>query len=289
MTIIPAVSEMQYFAAHARQKLQRIGFVPTMGYLHEGHMSLVRIARKLSDVIVLSSFVNPIQFGPKEDFVKYPRNDARDDRLCEKEGVDVVFRPSVDEMYQGDHSVYVDETKLSAGLCGRFRQGHFRGVATIVTKLFNIVQPHIAVFGGKDAQQARLIEQMVRDLNFSVQIVVAPIVREPDGLAMSSRNAYLGENERNRAAGIYGSLCFANRLFTEGERDAARLAAGIRGFLQANASPLEIEYIEVVDYRTLNPVAIIESNVLVAIAVRIGQTRLIDNIMLTSDGYGVKA
>jgi len=286
MITIPAVREMQAFADRARQECKRIGFVPTMGYLHEGHMSLVRIARKISQIVVVSSFVNPTQFGPREDFGKYPRDNERDDRLCQREGVDVVFRPSVDDVYAKDHSVCVDEAVLSAGLCGKFRQGHFRGVTTIVAKLFNIVQPHVAVFGRKDAQQARLIEQMVRDLNFPVEIVVAPIVRESDGLAMSSRNTYLSEGERKRASSIYGSLCLASRLFGGGIVDAARLTGEIRAFLEANASPLEIEYIEAVNYVTLQPVSTVKGKTLLAIAVRIGRTRLIDNIVLPPDGDG---
>jgi len=282
MMIIPSVKEMHSFAMQSRQKGKRVGFVPTMGFLHEGHMSLVRLAGTISDLVVVSSFVNPTQFGPNEDFGKYPRNSGRDDSLCEQEGVAVMFRPPPDEIYAKDHSVYVEEMNLSAGLCGRFRPGHFRGVATVVAKLFNIVQPHVAVFGRKDAQQARIIEQLARDLNFPVEIILGPIIREPDGLAMSSRNVYLSESERRRACGIYKALCAAECLYNDGVRDTARITEKIRNVLDEESSPEVIEYIEAVDYETLKPVDIITKPTLFAIAVRIGRTRLIDNVLIPS-------
>ena len=288
MKIITSADAMQTLAKALGRQGRRIGLVPTMGYLHEGHMSLVRKAREGCDEVVVSSFVNPTQFGPNEDFEKYPRDTNRDDELCRTAGVDLVFRPSVRSMYDPDHSVFVDELSLSKGLCGRTRPGHFRGVATVVAKLFNIVLPQLAVFGQKDAQQVRVIEQMVRDLNFPVEVVVAPIVRESDGLAMSSRNTYLSVDERTRACSLYRALCLARGLVAGGELGAAALRDRIRACIEEGAAPVEIDYIDVVDYRTLAPVARIESVTLAAVAVRIGRTRLIDNIILSpvSSGTG---
>ena len=283
MIIISSSGEMQAQAIQLRQKSMRIGLVPTMGFLHDGHMSLVRIARKMSDIVVLSSFVNPTQFGPAEDFNKYPRNEGQDDRLCELEGVDIVFRPSAGEMYAKDHSVYVEEMDLSSGLCGQSRPGHFRGVTTIVAKLFNIVLPQIAVFGRKDAQQARVIEQLVRDLNFPIKIVLGQIIREPDGLAMSSRNSYLSANERERAVGVYKSLCIAADLYRNGVSDTATISNRIRSSLEKECRPDSIDYIDIVDYMTLKKVDKIKIKSLIAVAVRIGHTRLIDNVVLPSE------
>jgi len=282
MIIISASSKMQSLAIQTRQQCKRIGFVPTMGFLHEGHMSLVRIAKQKTDFVVLSAFVNPTQFGHNEDFDKYPRDEENDNTLCKQEGVDVLFRPSNDDIYSENHSVYVEETNLSAGLCGKFRPGHFRGVTTVVTKLFNIVQPHVAVFGGKDAQQARIIRQLVCDLNFPIEIFVGPIIREPDGMAMSSRNTYLSHDERRRATNIYRALCDAERLCSEGVRDTVVIKARIREIIEANASPVEIEYVDAVDYETLKPVDVIKKVTLFAIAVKIGKTRLIDNVLIPS-------
>lgn len=283
MIIVSSAGEMQSLALRARREGRRIGFVPTMGFLHEGHMSLVRLAKKKSGMVVLSSFVNPTQFAPSEDFEKYPRNNEGDDMLCEREGVDIVFRPGASDVYADGHSVYVDESMLTSGLCGASRPGHFRGVLTVVAKLFNIVMPDFAVFGRKDAQQARVIEQMVRDLNFPVEIIVAPIVRESDGLAMSSRNTYLSADERKRATNLYGALCIARRLYDEGLRDSAKLRMEVKRFIVEHAAPVDVEYVETVDYSTLRPVDVLEGNVLVAIAARIGKTRLIDNMMLPPD------
>lgn len=280
MIVISSSVEMQAHSTLLRQKSIRIGLVPTMGFLHRGHMSLVQLARKFSDIVVLSSFVNPTQFGPSEDFNKYPRDEARDDSLCRQEGVDIVFRPLPGEIYAKDHSVYVEETSLSTGLCGQFRPGHFRGVATIVAKLFNIVLPQIAVFGRKDAQQVRVIEQMIRDLSFPIQLVLGPIVREHDGLAMSSRNSYLSENERNRAAGIYKSLCIAAKLYQDGIRDSAVIIDRTSASIAAECRPDSVDYIEIVDYATLKKVDVIEAQGMIAVALRIGHTRLIDNFML---------
>jgi len=251
-----------------------------MGSLHEGHASLVRSARDLCDVLVVSVFVNPIQFGPREDFVRYPRDLDADARLCERAGADVLFCPEAKDMYAPDHSVFVDETSLAAGLCGRSRPGHFRGVATVVAKLFNIVLPDVAVFGQKDAQQVRVIEQLVRDLNFPVRIVVAPTVREADGLAMSSRNVYLSPAERRRAADVPRALDAAKARFAAGERNAARLRETVITSLGDGQPAVVVDYVEIVDYTSLTAVETVESGALLAIAVRIGATRLIDNVRL---------
>ncbi|HBF69599.1 MAG TPA: pantoate--beta-alanine ligase, partial [Thermotoga sp.] len=223
MKIIETIEEMKKFSEEMREKKKTIGFVPTMGYLHEGHLSLVRRARDENDVVVVSIFVNPTQFGPNEDYERYPRDFERDRKLLEKENVDCIFHPSVEEMYPPDFSTYVEETKLSKNLCGRSRPGHFRGVCTVVTKLFNIVKPHRAYFGQKDAQQFRVLRRMVRDLNMDVEMIECPIVREPDGLAMSSRNVYLSPEERQQALSLYQSLKIAENLYLNGERDAEKI------------------------------------------------------------------
>ncbi|MFC1463039.1 pantoate--beta-alanine ligase, partial [Verrucomicrobiota bacterium] len=253
MKTITTIPEMRAFSAGARRAGKRIGFVPTMGYLHEGHLSLVREAKSACDVTVVSIFVNPTQFGPNEDFARYPRDRERDEGLCRAEGVDVVFAPEANEMYAADRSVWVDETSLSEGLCGAARPAHFRGVATVVAKLFNIVRPDVAVFGMKDAQQLRIIQQMVRDLDFPVEIVAAPTVREPDGLAMSSRNRYLSDAERAAALGIHRSLQVAKRRYADGERSGRTLEKVVSDVL-AGAEELDVEYVEVVDFAGLQPV-----------------------------------
>ena len=263
----------------AREKELRVGLVPTMGFLHEGHLSLIRAAGKSCGFVVVSIFVNPIQFAPGEDLDRYPRDAERDESLCRAEGVDVVFRPEAGDMYGENHGVYVEETSLSAELCGASRPGHFRGVTTIVAKLFNIVRPDVAVFGLKDAQQARIIQKMVRDLCFPVEIVLAPIVREPDGLAMSSRNSYLSPEERSWAPRIYESLQAACALHDEGEKDARTLCEGVHAALGGGPA-VSIDYISVVDWETLRPVDTITGKTLLAVAVKVGRTRLIDNVIL---------
>ena len=281
MQTISDVTGMQALALRMRHEGRRIALAPTMGYLHEGHASLMRRARTAGDVLVVSLFVNPTQFGPGEDFERYPRDLERDSTLCRAEGVDILFCPSARDMYAPNHSVYVEETRLSAGLCGAARPGHFRGVATVVAKLLNIVQPHVAVFGQKDFQQARVIAQMVRDLNFPVEIVIAPTVREADGLAMSSRNAYLSAEERAEAPRISAALRLAEAKFAQGERDTAVLRATARAVIEASPI-LRIEYLEVVDPADLRPLHRLEDRALVAVAVRAGTTRLIDNALLQS-------
>ena len=279
MRTIRSVKQMQRLAAALRRKGCRIGFVPTMGFLHAGHLSLVRRARKSSDVVIVSIFVNPIQFGPGEDFERYPRNLRRDSALCRSEGVDILFCPRAAGLYAGDHSVFVDEHQLSAGLCGASRPGHFRGVATVVAKLFNIVQPDVAVFGQKDFQQARIVEQMVRDLSFPVRIVVAPTFREPDGLALSSRNVYLAPEERREAVNLSRSLRKARELYRLGERSRAVVERAVRRLLEASGV-IRIEYVEFVDRRTLARVDRLTDGTILLLAARLGRTRLIDNMAL---------
>ena len=270
---------MQNVALALRAQGKRIGFVPTMGYLHEGHASLMRLAREHSDVLVVSIFVNPTQFGPREDFSKYPRDFERDEALCQREKTDIVFYPSAADMYPSDSSVAVVEEKLSRGLCGASRPGHFRGVCTVVTKLFNIVQADIAVFGEKDGQQLRIIERMVRDLNFPVRIIRGPTLREPDGLAMSSRNSYLSPEERAQAICLRRALDRAEELYRQGERRTERIVAAMTEII-GRSPAARIDYIEIVDDASLEKATTLETACMVALAVFVGKTRLIDNTVL---------
>jgi len=279
MEIIHSPAAMQRLALDVKRSGKTIGFVPTMGFLHEGHLSLMRLARAQSDVLVVSIFVNPAQFGPNEDLEAYPRDFARDESLCEKEGTDILFYPESRSMYADDASIWVVEESLSAGLCGASRPGHFKGVCTVVAKLFNLVQPDVAVFGEKDAQQLRIIERMVRDLNIPVRILRGPIVREPDGLAMSSRNKYLSPEERVHALCLRRSLDLVSEKAAAGERNVDVLRELIENTI-ASTNGAEIDYIEFVDDESLRPVSTLHAETLVALAVRIGQTRLIDNRIL---------
>jgi len=279
MRVVESLAGMKALAREWLKAGKTIGFVPTMGYLHEGHLSLARESKKRVDVTVVSIFVNPTQFGPREDFQKYPRDLAKDTAYLETVGVDVIFHPSAAEVYPPGYRTYAEVTGLQDRLCGRSRPGHFRGVVTVVLKLFEIVRPDLAFFGAKDAQQVLIIRRMAADLDLDVEIVTCPIVREPDGLALSSRNAYLGPEERKAATALSMGLRWAERAAAAGERDAARLLAGIRSVLEAE--PLaRIDYVEAVDPETLEPVAEVRGDALVALAVFIGSTRLIDNVRL---------
>ncbi|RKX70022.1 pantoate--beta-alanine ligase [candidate division WOR-3 bacterium] len=254
---------------------KKIGFVPTMGYLHEGHLSLIRLARERCEFLVVSIYVNPTQFGPEEDYQEYPRDLARDLELLQREGVDLVFAP--DNLYNPDHSTFVVEEELSQYLCGPFRPGHFRGVTTVVTKLFHLIEPDLAVFGAKDYQQAKIIERMVRDLDFDVELLIGPTIREGDGLAMSSRNEYLNPEERKRAIVLYRSLIRARELIEGGEKDPEVITDQMSKMIEREGG--KIEYIEIVDPESLQPLKRIEGSALIALAVRIGKTRLIDNLL----------
>ncbi|MFH0880232.1 MAG: pantoate--beta-alanine ligase, partial [Lentisphaerota bacterium] len=271
MKTISSPREMQWTALALRKEGKTIGFVPTMGFLHEGHASLMQLARRKSDVVVVSIFVNPTQFGPKEDLGKYPRDFERDEAICRRENVDVIFYPSAPDVYPAGYSTYVVEEKLSRGLCGAARPGHFRGVATVVAKLFNIVFPDVAVFGEKDAQQLRVIRRMVKDLNFPVAIVPGPTVREPDGLAMSSRNVYLSPEERAQALCLRRSLDRARELFAGGERGAQKLRAAMLEII-GQAPAAQVDYVELVDDESLEPVENLARPCLVALAVFVGKT-----------------
>jgi pantoate--beta-alanine ligase len=276
------IKDIRALCAQKRQEGLSVGLVPTMGYLHAGHAALIRKAVCTCDFVVVSVFVNPVQFGPGEDFEAYPRNQARDEALCAEEGVGAVFAPSAEEMYGKNHSVFVDEDTLSRGLCGAHRPGHFRGVLTVVAKLFNIVGPDRAFFGRKDIQQLRLIEKMVEDLNFGIRIVPVSIVREEDGLALSSRNAYLAAEERAQAPVVHESLELAQQMLSEGERRVGRIKPEMERMIRAREGT-RLEYIEFVDYETLEQVEIIAGKTIIACAVVIGGTRLIDNVIVELD------
>lgn len=270
---------MTFFSRAAQREGKRVGFVPTMGALHQGHLSLVRAARAQCDVAVVSIFVNPTQFGPNEDFAKYPRSFDQDKAMLEREGVDCIFYPTVEEMYPAGAVTWVTVEGLSDKLDGRSRPGHFRGVSTVVSKLFNIVQPNAAFFGQKDAAQVAIIRRMVRDLNFDVKVVVCRIVREPDGLAMSSRNAYLSSAERKQALVLSRSLQRVQSLVAQGECSAARLIdAGKKAIAEEPA--VRLDYFEIVNPDTLDPVSDVSDGPLVAVAAYVGSTRLIDNLLL---------
>jgi len=279
MLTITSASQITALSREARRSGQRLGFVPTMGALHQGHISLVRTARSRSDLTVVSIFVNPKQFGPNEDFGKYPRALEADSELLVNEKVDYLFTPSVEEMYPAGACTWVTVEGISDRLDGRSRPGHFRGVTTVVAKLFNIVQPDLAFFGQKDAAQAAIIRQMVADLNFDLDIVVCPIVREPDGLAMSSRNVYLDAAQRKQATVLNRALMRVQMLADRGETDAGRLAAAGREVMAEEPS-VRPDYFEVVDPDSLQPVSNILRGALVAVAAYVGSTRLIDNILL---------
>jgi len=278
MKIIDTPEEMQKQARLLIQSGEDISFVPTMGYLHEGHLSLIRIAREYADTVVVSIFVNPAQFGPNEDLAAYPRDFERDERLCREAGADILFYPTSQNMYLDDHSLWLSEESLSTVLCGASRPGHFRGVCTIVAKLINIVRPDFMILGEKDAQQLRVLRRMVRDLNFPVQIIAASTVREADGLAMSSRNKYLTPAERSEAVCLFQSLEKAKALFAAGERDAEKIKAALRTVIEKTSG--RIDYIEIVDDETLLPVKTLEKPALAALAVKFSGARLIDNTVL---------
>jgi len=275
MKVIETIPEFREVRAGCKGT---VGFVPTMGYLHKGHIALVERARQENDYVAVSIFVNPTQFGPKEDFKTYPRDKERDLAMLEP-FTDFVFMPSAEEMYPAGYDTWIDVGSITGILEGASRPGHFRGVATVVNKLFNIVQPHNAYFGQKDAQQLRVIQKMVRDLNMPVEVIACPTVREPDGLAMSSRNTYLTPEQRAAAPVLYQSLMMANEMWQTGERDAAAIKKAMIRLIQSQ--PLaQIDYISIADATTLQEMEACHSPVLVSLAVRFGTTRLIDNLLL---------
>lgn len=282
MKIVKTKAEVRQFVHQARQNEKTVGFVPTMGYLHQGHLSLMEMAGSENDLVIVSIFVNPTQFGPNEDLASYPRDLERDVKLAESIGVDLIFAPEVAEMYGESALTYVDITQLSDHLCGAKRPGHFQGVCTVVTKLFNIVQPDRAYFGQKDAQQALIIKKMVSDLDLLVEVKTHPIVREADGLALSSRNKYLSLEQREAARILNKSLNHVQKMIENGERDAQEIYQIMTGLIQSEPL-IEIDYISIVSGLTLEPVVELSGLTLVALAVFVGNTRLIDNILMEVD------
>lgn len=281
MRIVRSPKVMQKICGGLKKEGKIIGFVPTMGYLHEGHLSLIRIAKKRSDILVVSVFVNPTQFGPKEDFDRYPRDFKKDRLLLESRlrRDDFVFAPRVKDMYPEGYLTYVNVDKITHKLEGKVRPGHFQGVTTVVAKLFNIVQPDIAVFGQKDAQQAVILKKMVDDLNYGIKMIIAPTVREKDGLATSSRNVYLSKEERKQATILYQALQAAKEMIKKGERMVSKIVSGMRTLI--NTQPLaEIDYIAITDANSLELLNKLKGEILISLAVRFGKTRLIDNIKI---------
>ncbi|MGI6728186.1 MAG: pantoate--beta-alanine ligase [Anaerovoracaceae bacterium] len=279
MKILNTVTEVREYIKEQKKKGLSIGLVPTMGYLHDGHLSLIKKSTEKNDITVISIFVNPTQFSPNEDLDKYPRDFERDSKIAMENGVDVLFYPSVSELYPKNFQTYVTIENLSKHLCGKSRPTHFRGVTTIVSKLFNIVTPDNAYFGQKDAQQYFVLKRMVEDLNFDIHLVMCPIIREKDGLALSSRNVYLNQEERRQALCLNQSLKKAKELVVKGEKYADIIADYIKETIEKN-DLANIDYIEVVDTETLESVQKIEGRILIALAVKFGNTRLIDNIII---------
>jgi pantoate--beta-alanine ligase len=282
--LIQSIAELQRWSDEARGLGRRIALVPTMGALHEGHLSLVRVGYRHADRVIVSIFVNPTQFGPAEDFARYPRDLARDTEMLRKVGADVVFAPPVEEIYPNGDATWVEVERLTSGLCGRSRPGHFRGVTTVVARLFNAARPHLAVFGEKDYQQLAVIRRMARDLAFGVEVVGGPIVREPDGLAMSSRNVFLSARARQQATALHAALHEARALVRGGVHDATALCEEARRRIEKE--PLaEIDYVELVDAESLEPLRELRGPAVLALAVRFEGTRLIDNTFLDTESF----
>lgn len=281
MKIIRKIENLRKEIQKIKSKNKTVGFVPTMGALHEGHLSLIRRARKENDFVIVSIFINPAQFGPKEDFKKYPRNLGRDAYLCKQQGVNIIFYPDVKQMYPPDYKTYANVNDLSDSLCGKSRPGHFKGVTTVVTKLFNITSPDIAYFGQKDAQQAIIIKKLVSDLNIPVKLKVMPTVRERSGLALSSRNTYLSETERKDAVVLYQALKLAKKLYKSGITNTDKIISLIKKVVQSKKTA-KIDYVSIVDTKNLRPVKKISGDCLIALAVWFGKARLIDNIIINS-------
>jgi len=278
MKTVRTIKEMKDLSSQARGTRKTIAFVPTMGFFHEGHLSLMREGRRRGDLLVVSLFVNPTQFGPHEDFKNYPRDFESDSKMAKEVGTDILFAPEAGEMYPPDHQTFVRVEKVTGNLCGRSRPAHFQGVTTVVLMLFEIIEPHVAIFGEKDYQQLVTVQQMVRDLHMGVEVIGMPTVREADGLAMSSRNTYLLPEERKAALSLYRSLQKAKELLQKGEQKADRILQEVKGILQSE--PLvRIDYAQICDAQTLQDVDRIEGDVVVALAAYLGKTRLIDNLV----------
>lgn len=282
MKVVKNIADLKTIIRAQKRKEKTIGFVPTMGYLHKGHLSLVEASVHHNHFTVMSIFVNPTQFGPNEDFDIYPRDMEGDIKKAEFSGVDIVFIPSKEEMYPDGYITYVNVEKITNSLCGKFRPDHFKGVTTVVNKLFNIVEPDKAYFGQKDAQQALVIKKMVQDLNLDIKVVICPIIREKDGLAMSSRNAYLSEQERKSAVILYKSLLEVKKMIKKGEKNKEKIVEYITNEIESKTDA-KIDYVEAVDANTLEDKNILKGKILIAIAAIFGKTRLIDNIILSCD------
>lgn len=280
MRVITSIKEMRDIIREKKHQHVSIGFVPTMGYLHEGHMSLIRRARAENDTVIVSVFVNPLQFGPNEDFDSYPRDLGRDQNIAEREGADMIFHPSTEEMYPGQLSTKVIVQLRTNVLCGESRPGHFDGVATVLTKLFNIIQPDRVYMGMKDAQQVAVVEGMVADFNFPLELIPVDTVREEDGLAKSSRNVYLSEKERQQAPYLYKSLLEAKKLLNEGERDKGKIVSYMKQFIEEKTDGI-IDYIEIYSFPELEKMDELNGKIIIALAVKFSKARLIDNIVLT--------
>lgn len=283
MKVIRTIQEMQTEVKKIKQSPKTIGFVPTMGYLHEGHTTLVDQARANNDVVIMSIFVNPLQFGPTEDFDKYPRDEEHDMQVAEDHGVDYLFLPTVDEMYPEQMGIEMAVTDRVNVLCGKSRPGHFSGVVTVLTKLFHITQADHVYFGKKDAQQVAVVDQLIKNLNFPITLHPVPTVREKDGLAKSSRNVYLSEKERNEAVHLYQSLCLAQKKIFDGEKNPAIIVNEVKKYIQSNTSGT-IDYVEVLAFPTLQPLEVINQPFIIAVAVQFEKARLIDNFIMSADG-----
>ncbi|EMT47411.1 pantoate--beta-alanine ligase [Anoxybacillus flavithermus] len=279
MITIEKIEQMQAHIMAERQKGKTVGFVPTMGYLHEGHVALLKRARQENDIVVLSIFVNPLQFGPNEDFDRYPRDFERDYAIAKQAGVDIIFYPSVHEMYPHEPSVTVRVHERIDVLCGKSRPGHFDGVATVVTKLFHIVMPHRAYFGMKDAQQVAVIDGLIRDFHFPIELIAVPTVREEDGLAKSSRNVYLSDRERQEASALYAALQKGKATIEAGERDVETVRKAMIDYIERHTSGV-IDYVEIYSYPELQPLQTLRGKIILALAVRFTNARLIDNIVM---------
>jgi pantoate--beta-alanine ligase len=280
MKIIETVDAMRDYVAFCAKRDLQIGFVPTMGALHKGHVSLIKAARKENDVVVVSIFVNPLQFCMGEDYDRYPRQPETDKKLCDEEGVDVLFVPSVAQMYPKGFDTFVDQAELTKKLCGPFRPGHFRGMLTIVVKLFNIVRPNVAYLGQKDYQQYLIITRMAQDLDYDITVRLMPTLRDEDGMAISSRNAYLGPKQRKEAASIYRALMRAKELIQQSESSVQKIVKEMKKIITEGIKGAKIDYVEIVNSETLDPIREIKGSNLIAVAVRIGKARLIDNILI---------
>lgn len=285
MKIVTSIKEMQETIITEKRKGQRIGLVPTMGFLHEGHLGLVRQAVKENDLVVMSIFVNPLQFGPNEDYEQYPRDFKKDKKAAEEAGINILFYPSANEMYPSEPTVTVSVNKRTDVLCGKSRPGHFEGVATVLTKLFHIVMPDRAYFGMKDAQQAAVVDGLIHDFNFPVTLVTCPTVRETDGLAKSSRNVYLSETERKEAPALYESLQQGLKAYEAGERNTKQLRERVYGILNDRLTHGEIEYVDVLTYPELAKVHQCLGQMIIAVAVRFEKARLIDNVILNGEDH----